>query len=434
MERIKSIINNRKFQITVLLIGYFVLLFIWSLKQSFNNASDEEMRFQIPKFIFDHGRLPTLFDASIVYEKVGFSYAGQPNLPYIIGAIFMRIASLIGVSTNNLFYAARLVSIISGVIFFILVIKIAKVLFEKTTSKCLMVGLVMFWPQLMFVFTYVNCDSLALVGVATTVLACIKGVKTKWNIRECILLSVGISIIALSYINGLGIAIACVPVFILSFVKCNDDDHKYRTMILKGLLIVGIVALLTGWFYVRNYCLYHSLLGTNIMRETSLKYATDYQTTIARQERATIFMTSFNGIGRWIAITAMSFFGRFGNMNNQFHRAFEIFVLIVQMVILVFTVKGIVKRKKKDSSRRIIEIGLFLGIIITIALSVIYSFSDYQPQGRYLLPMIISYGYFLTLGINEIRKIKNNKLNWLWIVAPGLLFITDLYAIIFMIK
>lgn len=414
------------------MIGYFIFLSIWMFHIAMDVAPDEKMRFQIPKFIFNHGKLPTLFDKSIIDEKYGFSYASQPCLPYMIGAVFMRIASIIGVSSGHLFYAARLVSVLSGVVFIFIIMKIADQLFDDQTSKYIMVGLIMFWPQLCFAFSYVNCDSVALVGVAIMILAWIKGIKSKWSIKDCVCLAIGISIVALSYINGFGFVLVSIFVFIASFVWCNQDENKYKKMILRGLLICGIVLLLAGWFYIRNIYLYHDLFGSNVCNELSMKYAASGASAAERHQQAMSYMGNIKGIALWFALSTMSFFAGFGHMGNVFPRIVYLIVLVFVIIVAIFAIKSIVKRKSVIKSRRILEIGLFSGIIITVLLSFIYSFSDYQPQGRYLLPAIISFVYFMTLGIDEIRKSSNVVLKKSYIIIPPVLLLMDLYVVLCM--
>lgn len=433
MNQIKEMLRNKRNQKFLIMACYFVFLLMWMFNLSFDGAPDERMRFQIPKYIFDHGRLPTLFDKSIIDEKYGFSYASQPCLPYIIGALFMRIASMIGISNGHLFYAARLVSVISGVLFLFVIIKIADQLFDDKISKYTMVGLIMFWPQLCFVFSYVNCDSVALVGVAIIILAWIKGVKSKWSIKDCVCLAIGISIVALSYINGFGFVLVSILIFIASFVWCNKDENKYKKMILRGLLICGIVLLLASWFYIRNIYLYHDLFGSNVSHELSMKYATSGTSAAERHQKAMSYMGNIKGIALWFALSSMSFFGRFGHMEIAFSRIVYLIVFIFVIIVAIFATKNIVKRNSIIMSRRIVEIGLLCGLIITVLLSFIYSFSEFQPQGRYLLPAIISFTYFMTLGLDEIRKTSNVVLGKLYITIPLILLMIDLYVIFFML-
>ena len=54
---------------------------------------------------------------------------------------------------------------------------------------------------------------------------------------------------------------------------------------------------------------------------------------------------------------------------------------------------------------------MFINMIIPFGLAVYYSyFSDYQPQGRYLLPLVLPMMYFVIQGLTTwIDMIKNKK-------------------------
>lgn len=435
MERIKSLVKNEKVLIGFLLIVYFVFLLLWSSRESYNSCPDENMRFQIPKFMFEHGKLPTLFDKEIFDKNYGTSYAGMPFFPYMIGAVFMRVASFLGVSDGNLFWAARLVSILAGVVFLFLVIKIADKLFDNKIKKYIMIGLLMFWPQLSFVFTYVNCDAVMLVGVALCILAWIRGIRSKWAIKDCVMLVIGMSIILLSYQNAYGIVLVSAIVFLMSYIKANDDSKKYKTMLLKGIAIIASVFVLAGWFFIRNLMLYDSLFGSNVSAANSEKYAIGNFSQSEMHRLAMEGMTSFSGFFGWFKMVAFSFFGRFGHMDIAFPTIMYWVVLLIMVVILLFAVKRVIsKRKQVIQDIIIMNVGFILGSLITIALAFIYSFSDYQPQGKYIMPAVIAFGYYMTLGIWEIREVTKTKFKYIYLIAPIVLLLVDLYAIFFMLK
>ena len=53
-----------------------------------------------------------------------------------------------------------------------------------------------------------------------------------------------------------------------------------------------------------------------------------------------------------------------------------------------------------------------IALIIPIVLSIIYSYtSDFQPQGRYIMGIIVPFTYFLVSGIEEVleRFVKSQK-------------------------
>lgn len=82
--------NNKKEKIVEILFltGVFVFLLLWAVVQPFNASPDEAMKYQIVEYIMKHGTLPHGGNPEIRHELWGISYAFNPILPYIIGAVF----------------------------------------------------------------------------------------------------------------------------------------------------------------------------------------------------------------------------------------------------------------------------------------------------------------------------------------------------------
>ena len=82
------------------ILAVFGLTFAWSLTNQPPAGPDENMRFMIPNYIYNHGRLPNGYDPEVRNELWGISYAFYPMLSYMISALFMKIVSLF--STSNM--------------------------------------------------------------------------------------------------------------------------------------------------------------------------------------------------------------------------------------------------------------------------------------------------------------------------------------------
>lgn len=95
--KIKKVIGNNRKEILFVLVC-FVLYFSWSLIIPFNNAPDEGMRYDIPFFIFSHGRLPQGNEAELIDPIWGQSYAYYPLLSYILSAFLMKLVSFFTIS------------------------------------------------------------------------------------------------------------------------------------------------------------------------------------------------------------------------------------------------------------------------------------------------------------------------------------------------
>lgn len=109
----------------------------------------------------------------------------------------------------------------------------------------------------------------------------LRGIKYKWRVKECIGLTIGMSITVLSYKNAYPFVVLSVMVYVLSCVKKRRREKWLRNMMLKGALIAFITVALTGWFYIRNYNLYGDFLGYDVKNQMSNLYgvkefSTDY--------------------------------------------------------------------------------------------------------------------------------------------------------------
>lgn len=426
--------KQRKVEI-VLLILFFILLCTWAYVQKFGIPSDELLRFKMPEFIFKNHRLPTLYDKELYNAKFGCpGYAAQPCLPYIIGAIFMGIASFLGVPTNKLYFAPRMVSVLCGVVFLYLVFAIAKELIKDKDLSRLFVATIALWPLLCFIFTYVNCDSMAMVGNALIVLNCIKGIRNEWRIKNCIGLGIGMAIVLLSYVNGVGFVLAGAIIFIASYIL---GSKKYGQMIWKGLIAFIIAAI--GFFahYGRMIWLYGSLMPTNIVRKINTAYdpqwhyASDW-----RRQNAWNTMTSLKGLARWVRTNLANFFGYFGS--GEIHYPGIVYYVMIPVMVVLFAlgVWFIIKKWKKIKIKnRILIVGWAIGCLITVGLSFWFCmFYDYTPQGRYSLPIIIPFILTITYGIKQLCgyfKIKNMKVAS--IISFIVLLAADLYAILVLV-
>lgn len=57
-----------------------VYYLIWAAGLKFNGNPDELMRYLVPKYIYNHGNLPTGYDKEAVYQLGNWSYAFYPQM------------------------------------------------------------------------------------------------------------------------------------------------------------------------------------------------------------------------------------------------------------------------------------------------------------------------------------------------------------------
>ena len=149
----------------VLVLAAFLLLTAWAFMQPLGAGPDEKMRYMVAQYLHEHpGKLPLGDEPTIRDATWGISYAYYPILSYMVSAIFMGIAGLFHASADGLLHAARMADVlfVTGSVYF--VVKASGKLFPKE-GRWLFAALAGFMPQALFLGTYVNTDSLALLSM-----------------------------------------------------------------------------------------------------------------------------------------------------------------------------------------------------------------------------------------------------------------------------
>lgn len=427
------------------LFGLFCFYMMWTIIQPLNASPDEEMRYQVVQYIYEHGALPRGDDPSIINPVWGISYAFNPILSYIIGAGFMRAVSIFTTDAFALLIAARSVNVICGVVNAYFVLRIGKALFESYRAWLFTI-LVTMLPGSVFLMSYVNTDAMAIMSTSMIIYAWIQGSKHGWNYKDCILLSFGIAFCALSYYNAYGFILCSIVFFGITLLMDAKKNGEYRTFIKRGSFVVVLVLLLIGWWFGRNYFLYDGdFLGRSASSACAELNAqpgfkpSDHLT--PQRDGMTLWEMLKLGYANtnmsWIELTGRSFVGRFGFldicMDAWIENLYLGFVGLGLFCVLLHPI-----RVFGTSLRN----GLFhwcmlISLIIPNCLSIYYSYtSDYQPQGRYSMPMLIPLMYFMSLGYKFLldKLIKNDKIQQVVYVAGTVFFAVlsiYVYAVIF---
>ncbi len=415
MERLKAG-WRANWKIWSFVLGMFLMFLIWAAVLPFDSAPDEAMRFQIPAYILNYGKLPNGTDPLIRDAQWGISYGFGPPLTAIVSAFFMKVIGIFSKTDGAFRYACRIVSALSGAGVVAMTILIAKKKFSGE-KKLLFLSLVVFLPQFVFLSSYINNDAMALFGTAVIVYAWICGMETRWNWKSCLILALGICVCTLTYYNSYGFILCSIILFGISVLR---QKQGIRGLLKKGLFISAIVIALTGWYFVRNYLLYD---GDFLGMATSTKYAELYAIpSLKPSMRHTpmndglSFLEMFED-GQWFYSFYVSFIGMFGYMELMLPGwAYTIYTDIFWMAAIGgiwYFWDWIRHRKKWDRvpgqkkawESHLFDLMMLAAAIIPNLLNMWYSYSsDYQPQGRYSMPMLIPLMYFVTKGLCVLRK------------------------------
>lgn len=405
---------------TIFILYIFILCTTWALTMGYDKAPDEAMKYDICNYLYANKTLPHGGDPAIRNINWGISYGFTPILSYILSTIFMIIASKFTSNSILIFMSTRFVSVIFMCAYAFMNIKISEKLF-KGIYRWVYVVFVTLLPQVVFLGSYLNNDSFALFSVAVIVYSWILGMESNWAWKSCIILAFGIGACALSYYNAYGYILCSVILYLVSnFIKKIDIKNFLK----KGCTIALIAFIIAGWWFIRSFIIYD---GDIFGLKTSVGYAETYaidslkpsnRTTPSNLNMSLKDMLLKKG---WLKTTISSFIGVFGYMNIYMRPTFytiykTIFRIGFLGLILNVIIKLIKNVKNKDANKQLTKeekrmanekilfnIIMIICIIIPIALSIYNSyFSDYQPQGRYIMPIIIPFMYFVVKGIQKI--------------------------------
>ena len=439
MDKILEICKkNKKIIMAIFLIGLFGYYLIWTVSQPYNSCPDEKMKWDICKYIAEHNSIPDGRDESIRDSIWGISYAFQPILTYMICAVFVKIASIFTTQQFVLVVAARLVSTISMTLTIYFVIKIANKLFkDKGIYKYLFIVFIAFQPITAFLASYINNDSTAILAISMIIYLWILGLESNWKIKHCILLGGAVGFCALTYYNAYGY-ILCSVLICLSSAVLNKMGTKEIAK--KALIVASVAFAVAGWWFVRNAIIYDGdILGTKTQNEYGNKYALEqYKPSLRKTpENSNESIWHMLDEDAWANTTAKSFVGIFGYhsilMSNKIYYSYLSLWLIGGLGCLL-KFKDLFIYKKEEKSKYILNYIFVIAIIIPILLSIIYSYtSDFQPQGRYIMGIIIPFVYFVVNGIQTMLEkfIKSEKIRNIIIIMVMLLIIAISFKAIF---
>jgi hypothetical protein len=418
-----KIFTKREFPIILLYFSlYFVIGLSLLFRQPFGNPPDEYNRYLIPQYIAEHGTLPNGYDESIRIPAYGFSYAFQPILPYMIQGYTMRLVQHFTQNTDVLFYSARLVDFVFGLIMAVFVLLLSKKWFSDKRLQYLFCFLTMFLPQSIFVHTYVNTDSCCMMSIAIMLYGLTCCLQNDFAYPSCVVMSIGIILCALSYYNAYGFILSCILLFAAHYLSLQNGRVRldWKPFLRKGLFIGALVLLGISWWFIRSYLLYDGdFLGLRTRDLCGALYGNEGMKPGARITYKSMGYTVKGMLfeSDFLVLTLNSFICTYGPMvitTALWIYRFYKFLLCTGLVCCVLPLpllgtKGSMPSARKSqslSSRPALQIFFNLNMVFCILmpfiLSIIYSYStDYQPQGRYILPILIPLCMFCTRGMEK---------------------------------
>lgn len=386
------------------------------------NPPDEHARFLVPWYICQHGTLPTGFEEEIRIPSYGFSYGLYNVFPYIVQGYLMRFVSFFTDQFRVLLWTGRFVNVMSGTLMAYLVYLLSRKLFVRAGLRWMFCFGVMYLPQSMFVHTYINTDSMCMLSVAMMVYALVSAYQDKFTRSNCLMLAGGIILCALSYYNAYGYILSSI----FLFAACFAGDHfpggkkalaaflreyDWKQMLRKGIFISAIVLLGIGWWFIRSFfVLDGDILGLKTREEMAIQYASEEVNPLTMptyQNRGETVGDMITSDGFWSG-TFISFVAAFGSLsligNPWMYRAFALFFWLgaLSCMFLLYPKRDFLSGL--PSWKRLFFHGnMIFCLLMPTVLMIYYSYTtDFQNQGRYLLPEVIPIMYYVVRGYEKL--------------------------------
>ena len=321
-KTVKTVKKEYAIWIFVLLVLVFYLS--WALAAPFDASPDESMRYQIVEFIVKHGTLPDGRDPEIRNANWGISYAFNPILPYMAGAVFAKVVQVFTDSFRATVIAARMVNVLLGCGTAWFTWKIGELLFRKKETGRLFAVLVCFLPGTCFLFSYINTDGLALFTTAWILYCWCRACKEGWTLKVCVQMGIAMGLCMLSYYNAYGYLLMSAVFFAGCMMKCGEQKWDWQQLLKKGCLMLGIVFLVAGWWFIRSGILYDGdFLGMKTSSIYAEKYAIDELKPSNRVLPVNMEMSVLDMIWwvpgewqhNWLVTVLVSFVGTFGHLD-----------------------------------------------------------------------------------------------------------------------
>ena len=406
MEVKRSIITKYKLSLPMIIFsGILFLILAW--KMDANAGPDEIYRWLVAEWIANNGKLPTGFELDIVNPVWCYSYAFTPYLPSMIAGIFVKIAMVFTSNAQVLLFAARLISIISGMGTIYVAFRVGDKLMDNKYSVYFFAGIVAYLPQFTFLSSYLNNDVLSVLTSFMILDAVLEGLRSGWNTKNMVYLASGTGLCMLTYYFGYGwVLFAVAGYFYTAFRVETSRKDVFR----KAGIIALLVFAVAGWYFIRNGIIYKGdFLGYRAQQECADYYSVYYAIFPVNNPGGwSMGLRDMLHNGRWVSTTVESFIGVFGGMiiclDGKFY---DFYLTVFWACVLVFTLRRYKTRKK-------ISTPMLLMLLVTAAFPVVFSIyssfaRDYQPQGRYVITVLPVICVLCGVGMDEFSKAVTEK-------------------------
>ncbi len=241
-----------------------------------------------------------------------------------------------------------------------------------------------FTPMFLFIAGSVNNDNLLIALSTVGLWLLLRQLRQPEPLRGWLLLGVVIGLGALAKESALGL----LPLTALALLWLAGRERNLRALILRGACVLGAAAVIGGWWYWRNWALYHDPLGFNAFVAVA---GPRYPQPTVRQ-----LLAEWQGF-------VMAYWGLFGGLNvpapSWFYRALDGLALLGAGGLVLELGRRLVGRRLPAAATAFRLALLVVWPLLVLGGLIRWTLLTMASQGRLIFPAIAALSYLLALGL-----------------------------------
>lgn len=408
MKNVTDPLNRQRQLVSLSMLVCFCYLLVWVFTIPFDAAPDEELRYLVPHYIYEHLALPTGFDEAVIYREGYYSYAFYPQLlGSLVSAFLMRLGQFLSFGKIDLIYFARLTSVLSGLGLSYIFGKTVQRLTNQFSSRLVAMFLIVTWPQLTFLSAYLNNDIIGLFGAALVIDSMVKLLReTEWRLKDTLQVALGYVICLLGYLNAYPIVLFSSFYFLLMIIRVKQERARTNVWVLNHCLVLALLMfLLVVPFFARNYLLYGDWLGNRIFEARNQQWLLEGNLPTLFPYREGGMVEMILSVSLWES-TLKSLIGTFGYMTiwlSSVEYVFYLGGLVAGLGLFIGTRVKVWVRQRLSQGEVLFSLTLTLSSLVTVLLFLYRSFKvDYQAQGRYIIMLLLPLFLMASVGYAKL--------------------------------
>ncbi len=364
-----------------------------------------------------------------------FAYyqSAHPPLYHLFGAVVYAVAApLLG--QDGAVLMLRLISGVLGAGVVWLTFRSARE-FLCPSAALTAAGIVAGVPLFVSLSAAVTNENLAALGAAGALAAMGGGLRHGFDRRRVLGLSIWVAV-------GVGSKVTCLGLLPTACVALWWAGHRRRgpgrtSAIVRQMgLVLGISAIVIGWWFVRNQALY----GDPLRQAAAAQMWTDRIPGYAALAASGQGVTPWRYAARVTVWGWLSFWGLFDGGQRPLPMAIYVVLAAVQAATAVGLALLWRQRRRQrggQQERKESEFAAAIGVAALFALFVVgvfyrYNWAHFTPQGRFFFPLLVPFGIVMAAGWQALFPARQRAFAC-GLLLGGLLLI-NVYALVVMAR